>query len=152
MVDAFSLPGSRPLGCLLVHGFTGTPEEMRPLGEALAARGFPVYAVRLAGHGTDVADPAMRAASRSYRMTPLAGVTELLRLQVVVRRELSRVTQPALVLHGRQDHSVPFANLELLRRSLGSSWIETRVLERSWHVITMDVERDEVGRLAADFL
>src|SRR3989449_7131156 len=56
MVDAFSLPGSRPLGCLLVHGFTGTPEEMRPLGEALAARGFPVHAVRLAGHGTDVAD------------------------------------------------------------------------------------------------
>src|SRR2546430_7371293 len=58
MVDAFSLPGSRPLGCLLVHGFTGTPEEMRPLGEALAARGFPVYAVRLAGHGTDVAELA----------------------------------------------------------------------------------------------
>src|SRR5207247_2364206 len=58
MVDAFSLPGSRPLGCLLVHGFTGTPEEMRPLGEALAARGFPVYGVRLAGHGTDVAEPA----------------------------------------------------------------------------------------------
>src|SRR5207247_10449234 len=58
MVDAFSLPGSRPLGCLLVHGFTGTPEEMRPLGEALAARGFPVHAVRLAGHGTDVADLA----------------------------------------------------------------------------------------------
>src|SRR5437763_14070236 len=58
MVDAFSLPGSRPLGCLLVHGFTGTPEEMRPLGEALAARGFPVHAVRLAGHGTDVAELA----------------------------------------------------------------------------------------------
>src|SRR2546429_9501847 len=58
MVDAFSLPGSRPLGCLLVHGFTGTPEEMRPLGEALAARGFPVYAVLLAGHGTDVAELA----------------------------------------------------------------------------------------------
>src|SRR5437870_2025006 len=58
MIDAFSLPGSRPLGCLLVHGFTGTPEEMRPLGEALAARGFPAYAVRLAGHGTDVAELA----------------------------------------------------------------------------------------------
>ena len=85
-------------------------------------------------------------------MTPLAGVTELLRLQEVVRRELSRVTQPALLLHGRHDHSVPLANLELLQRGLGSPWIETGVLERSWHVITMDVERDEVGRVAADFL
>src|SRR3989442_10047246 len=52
----FALSGSRPLGCLLVHGFTATPDEMRPLGEALAARGFPVRAVRLAGHGTEVAD------------------------------------------------------------------------------------------------
>src|SRR2546428_5424992 len=58
MVDAFSLPGSRPLGCLLVHGFTGTPEEMRPLGEALAAHGFPVLGVRLAGHATTVDDLA----------------------------------------------------------------------------------------------
>src|SRR5437867_4161013 len=58
MVDAFSLPGSRPLGCLLVHGFTGTPAEMRPLGEALAKRGFPVHAVRLAGHGTSIDDLA----------------------------------------------------------------------------------------------
>jgi esterase/lipase len=26
------------------------------------------------------------------------------------------------------------------------------VLERSWHVLTTDVDREEVGRLAADFL
>ena len=30
--------------------------------------------------------------------------------------------------------------------------VEAHVLERSWHVITTDVERAEVGRLAADFL
>lgn len=54
----FALPGTRPLGCLLVHGFTATPAEMRSLGEALAAAGFPVHAVRLAGHGTSVDDLA----------------------------------------------------------------------------------------------
>ena len=26
--------------CLLVHGFTGSPWDLRPLGEALAARGL----------------------------------------------------------------------------------------------------------------
>ncbi len=57
-VGGFALPGTRPLGCLLVHGFTGAPDEMRPLGEALAAAGFPVRAVRLPGHGTSVDDLA----------------------------------------------------------------------------------------------
>ena len=38
---------------LLIHGFTGSPWEVRPLGEALAARGFHVQAIRLPGHGVD---------------------------------------------------------------------------------------------------
>jgi carboxylesterase len=38
---------------LLIHGFTGTPYEMRYLGERLAAQGFRVKGVRLAGHGLD---------------------------------------------------------------------------------------------------
>jgi carboxylesterase len=225
---------------------------MRPLGEALAARGFPVRAVRLAGHGTDpaelartrwtdwfasveegarllgreaprlavaglsmggllalhlaasgaadvaalvlcstplrlgqararwlpavarvppawrwlvrrygmlpkpdgpdVADPAMRTASPSYRATPLAGVLEVLRLQATVRRAIGRVTQPALLLHGRHDRSVPLENLALLRRGLGSRVLEVHVLERSRHVLTVDVERERVARLVADFL
>jgi carboxylesterase len=38
--------------CLLLHGFTGSPWDIRPLGEALAARGLYVKAPRLPGHGT----------------------------------------------------------------------------------------------------
>lgn len=37
-------------GVLLVHGLTGTPAEMRPLGRTLAAAGFAVLGVQLAGH------------------------------------------------------------------------------------------------------
>ena len=39
-------------GCLLIHGFTGTPREMRPLGEHLAGRGHSVLCPRLFGHAT----------------------------------------------------------------------------------------------------
>ena len=50
----FDFAGDRR-GILLVHGFTGTPFEMRLLGEALARRGFTVAGPRLAGHGGDAA-------------------------------------------------------------------------------------------------
>ena len=39
--------------CLLVHGFTGTPWDVRPLAEGLAGLGYYVRAVRLPGHGGD---------------------------------------------------------------------------------------------------
>jgi len=41
-----------PIGCVLLHGFTAAPKEMRPLGEYLAERDFTVRGVQLAGHGT----------------------------------------------------------------------------------------------------
>jgi len=44
--------GVGPGACLLLHGFTGTPWDVRPLGEALAAGGFRVRGLRLPGHGT----------------------------------------------------------------------------------------------------
>lgn len=49
--EPFLFPGSRT-GCLLVHGLTGTPREMRWMGEDLASRGYSVLAPRLAGHAT----------------------------------------------------------------------------------------------------
>lgn len=45
-------------GCLLVHGFSGSPLEMVPLGEALSEAGWTVAIARLAGHGTSPKDLA----------------------------------------------------------------------------------------------
>ena len=42
--------GDGPDACLLIHGFTGSPWELRPLGEALAKAGFRAKAIRLPGH------------------------------------------------------------------------------------------------------
>ena len=51
----FLLPGGRT-GCVLIHGFTGAPVEMRPMAEYLAERGIAVAAPRLPGHGTRCQD------------------------------------------------------------------------------------------------
>src|SRR5258708_13280958 len=44
--------GSGDRGVLLIHGFCGTPPEMRGLGEHLAQSGFRVHGALLAGCGT----------------------------------------------------------------------------------------------------
>ncbi len=51
----FLLPGG-PTAFVLAHGYTSFPEEMRPLGEDLAARGATVLGIRLTGHGTHPRD------------------------------------------------------------------------------------------------
>ncbi len=57
------LPGAEPMsrqggpqGVLVLHGFTGNPQSMRPLGEVLASAGFTVELPLLPGHGTVVDD------------------------------------------------------------------------------------------------
>ena len=52
---AFDPPASGDgggIGVVLSHGFTGSPQSMRPWGEHLAAAGFTVRGPRLPGHGT----------------------------------------------------------------------------------------------------
>jgi len=53
--EPFFFPGG-PTGCLLIHGFTGTPKEMRWMGEYLATAGYTVLGVRLAAHATRLED------------------------------------------------------------------------------------------------
>jgi carboxylesterase len=57
------LPGAEPfrhdggpIGALLCHGFTGTPQSLRPWAEHLAAADVTVRLPRLPGHGTTVAE------------------------------------------------------------------------------------------------
>jgi carboxylesterase len=62
-VTAPIIPGAEPWsstggshGVLVLHGFTGNPQSMRPLAEAVAKAGFTVDLPLLPGHGTSVED------------------------------------------------------------------------------------------------
>lgn len=48
----FRAPRPDRFGCLLIHGWAGSPAEMRPIADHLITLGIDVLAVRLAGHGT----------------------------------------------------------------------------------------------------
>jgi len=53
--EPFFLQGNKT-GVLLIHGFTGTPKEMRWMGEYLHAQGCTCLGVRLHGHATRIED------------------------------------------------------------------------------------------------
>ena len=51
--EPFFLPGTRrDVGVVLSHGYLAAPPEIRELANHLQAQGYPVYGVRLKGHGT----------------------------------------------------------------------------------------------------
>jgi carboxylesterase len=50
-IEAFQDHSGERGGVLLIHGFTGSPHEMRPLLEPLVERRYSVIGVRLPGHG-----------------------------------------------------------------------------------------------------
>jgi carboxylesterase len=78
--------------CLLIHGFTGSPAEMRLLGEYLRDSGYTVLGVRLEGHGTSPEDMLRTDESHWYR----SAEEGLLRLQ----REYEKVFVIGLSMGG----------------------------------------------------
>jgi carboxylesterase len=250
-INDFFLTGAG-VSALLVHGLTGTPYEMRYLGERLAARGVRVRGVKLAGHAdlpeelgavgydnwyesvvnaledlrqysepivvvglsmgavlsarlaadqgesvaglamlapafflptstsfalralrgvlgsvteriylfnpgaSDIHDAAARSIHPNCRLMPLSAPMKLLDLSALVRPMLSRITQPALVIHARRDHTCPMRkNVDYVMKHLGSPEKRAVELEESYHVITVDSEKervvDEVGEFVERF-
>ncbi|RMG67647.1 MAG: alpha/beta fold hydrolase [Calditrichaeota bacterium] len=100
--------------------------------------------------GPDIRDPAARKQSVHYRKYPLNSIVELLALLRHVRGDLMDVTAPALLFHSIQDHVVPYGNLKFIADNLGSQVVETVTLQQSYHVISVDLEREQVfGRIEA---
>jgi len=55
--EPFFLIGDRSKpACLLIHGFTGAPKEMRWMGDYLYQQGYSCLGIRLAGHATNPED------------------------------------------------------------------------------------------------
>jgi carboxylesterase len=75
---------------------------------------------------------------------PGGSMLELRRLVNAVRQRAHEVTQPVLLVHPRQDDRADLANSFWLQRNLGGR-VDTVVLDDSYHVVTMDRQRDIVA-------
>jgi carboxylesterase len=108
-----------------------------------------------------IKDPAIRAvvvAAMSSGDTTQAGilvtpgkcVTELHDLVQAVKPELPAITTPALIVQAREDDLSSLRNCEYLQRHLGGI-VNTLVLDDSYHIVTVDRQRDLVIESAAAF-
>ncbi|MBN2223480.1 MAG: alpha/beta fold hydrolase [Deltaproteobacteria bacterium] len=242
--EPFELAG-KDKAVLLLHGLTGTPSEMRFLGEYLHRAGYHVRAPLLPGHGTDIKDlnkttwrdwfgraeidflalsahfPKVFIAGMSMggllclslmankfgRITggaalatpmafsdwkarcllPVAGVTGLkylipdlpkavadvalpggrthvcyerdsviaavsiLRLMKRVRTHLPMVEDPLLIMQSVNDTVVAHRSADIIYGGVSSAVKEKVMLQRSYHTITVDVEKELVAKTVLEF-
>jgi carboxylesterase len=89
---------------------------------------------------------------QGYRVQPLKGALQLLRLQKVLRPLLPQVRQPILIMQGRLDPTVHPQSPQIIYDSVSSSVKELHWLEHSTHCVILDKERDLAARLTIDFI
>lgn len=103
-------------------------------------------------NGSDISDPEMRYGNPGLRAFPMAALAALVDLMDGVRADLPAIRTPALVVHGRHDHVVPMEDSLELTGCLGSEVIERLWLDKSFHIVTLDIERGAVIDGALRFL
>jgi carboxylesterase len=69
----------------------------------------------------------------------------------VVKRNLGKVRQPALIVHPREDDLASLENAYFLQRNLGGL-VDTLVLDDSYHMVTLDQQRHIVAERAERFV
>ena len=89
--EPFFYPGN-DIGVLVCHGFTGTTQSMRPLGQQLAVAGYTVVGPRLAGHGI-----SPQAMAKTTASDWIASVDEAL---ASLRKTCSQVFMTGLSMGG----------------------------------------------------
>lgn len=105
--------------------------------------------------GSDISDEAMKernAVAQGDVGTPLISVHSLVEFGEHVRAHLGEVKQPLLLAHSLKDHTIPFACMDAVAREVGSKEVKRVVLERSYHVITLDIEKETVFNAVGDHM
>jgi len=132
-------------GIVLVNPSVLTKRKDAPLSGVLkyVVSSFPPIA-------NDIAKPGVEEIG--YDKLPVRAFDSLRRAWKVVRRDLPRVTAPTLLLHSRVDHVVEPVNSEVVLDGISSTDVTEVVLEKSYHVATLDYDAELIYAESVRFI
>lgn len=131
-------------GVVFINPASQASSEMRDAIQTMVDLGE----VMIDGIGSDIADPDVEESA--YQGTPLAPLVSFLDGLSELQEPMARITAPALILTSPQDHVVPPADSDHLAGLLQGP-VERVSLDRSYHVATMDHDKDLVIERSIDF-
>lgn len=78
----------------------------------------------------------------AYSRFPCTGMYELLKLIRNVKRVISRITTPTLILHSIEDDVASVKNAHYIEKHIGSKNVRKVLLNDSYHMIPIDNQRE----------
>jgi len=132
-------------GIVLVNPAIEPPaESFLEVVEGMKATG----ADRFQGIGSDIAKPD--TPEGAYEDTPIAPLQSLFEAQAALVPMLGDIRCPVLLFNSPQDHVVPPSSSDFLAERV-SGPVERVTLARSYHVATMDYDKDEIEQRSVEF-
>ena len=101
-------------------------------------------------YGSDCSDPKVRRDNPAYDAIPTRGLAQLAEYMHVASDALDKISAPVLVVHGMHDHTAPVACAARIAERANA--VRVRILPRSYHLVTVDVERDIVAAEVRELL
>lgn len=132
-------------GIICVNPAVAPSDDMRALVAAMVEGGETLTD----GIGSDIADPDV--VESAYTQMPLAPLLSMFDVSVEILPQLGRIACPLLLFTSPQDHTVPPADSDVLAAAV-SGPVERVSCDRSYHVATIDLDRDLIIRRCLEFV
>jgi len=159
--DKVAVAGLSMGGCLALRLAEQRPDDVDALtlvNPAIAATDRRLLAVPALRHvvasmpaiGNDIKKLGVREGA--YDRTPLHALHSMMQMWKPVRRDLSKVVAPLLVLRSSVDHVVDPSSAALIMAGVSSPVRRQVILENSYHVATLDHDADLIVQETQHFL
>jgi carboxylesterase len=117
----------------------------------LAAQAFAANApATVPGVGSDIKKPGVT--ELAYPVVPVPAIRQIYALMGATRELLPRITCPLLIFQSRDDHVVTPKNGPYILEHVGAQEIRLFWLEDSFHVATLDNEKEQIAGETLQFI